>query len=191
MKTDDSQDKNSTQDAQKKGETPLKRVGRTGLAILNPFSDLMVIYRKGLRPSMSHAREAWALLNRRSKPTESLNWAQAVAASGKTAPQLCTTFKRIRLVWWCLMMVSGGLVVILSALLLFAAGSLPAGTLLRAVFALFLLIGACGLGFVRNLITTYRLWQLQNRRVSASEGGTFKDFITENQWWRQVLSLSA
>lgn len=78
----------------------------------------------------------------------------------------------------------------LSGLVLLAHG-LPSGTLLRAVITILVLAGAGGLGFVKTLITTYRVWQLQERRVSESEGGTFKDFLTENHWGRQVLTLGA
>ncbi|POP85042.1 conjugal transfer protein TraX, partial [Pseudomonas syringae pv. avii] len=31
--------------------TPLRRAGHVGLSILNPFSDLAVIYRRGIKPT--------------------------------------------------------------------------------------------------------------------------------------------
>ncbi|MBJ2242809.1 conjugal transfer protein TraX [Pseudomonas sp. MF6768] len=190
MKTDPRNAGEKTQETDKTTSTPLQRVGHVGLSIINPFSDLGVIYRQGVQPTMGRLREAWALLNHQSVPSESLDWAQAVACSGRTIEQLNTTFTRIRLTWWCLMVIGGGLALVLSGLVLLAHG-LPSGTLLRAVITILVLAGAGGLGFVKTLITTYRVWQLQERRVSESEGGTFKDFLTENHWGRQVLTLGA
>ena len=190
MKTDPRNAGEKTQETDKTTSTPLQRVGHVGLSIINPFSDLGVIYRQGVQPTMGRLREAWARRNHQSVPSESLDWAQAVACSGRTIEQLNTTFTRIRLTWWCLMVIGGGLALVLSGLVLLAHG-LPSGTLLRAVITILVLAGAGGLGFVKTLITTYRVWQLQERRVSESEGGTFKDFLTENHWGRQVLTLGA
>lgn len=190
MKTDPQNGADLPQSSDKTPSTPLRRVGQVGLSIINPFSDFGVIYRQGVQPTMGRLREAWALLNHQSVPSESLDWAQAVARSGRTFEQLNTTFTRIRFAWWCLMVIGGGLAVVLSGLALLAH-DLPSSTLLRVVITILVLTGAGGLGFVKTLITTYRLWQLQERRVSESEGGTFKDFLAENHWVRQVLTLGA
>ena len=190
MKTEPRDTDEERQESDKKPNTPLQRVGHAGLSILNPFSDLGVIYRQGVQPTMGRLHQAWALLNHQSTPSESLDWAQAVARTGKSIEQLNTAFTRIRLAWWCLMVIGGGLALVLSCLALLAH-DLPSGTLLRAVITILVLTGAGGLGFVKTLITTYRLWQLQERRVSESEGGTFKDFLAENHWGRQVLMLRA
>lgn len=168
--------------------TKLRKAGLLSLAIINPFSDLGVIYRKGVQPTIGKLKQAWALLNLQSVASESLDWAQAVARSGRTLEQLETTFKRIRAGWWCVMMVGGGLALMLTGMVLLA-NDLPSGTLLRAVITILVLAGAGALGFVKTLITTYRLWQLQERRVSEREGGTFQDFLAENRWCRQVLTL--
>ncbi len=175
-------------DKAKKTATPLHRAGRVGLSILNPFSDLGVIYRQGVRPTMGRLQQAWALLNRSSTPGPSLDWAQAVALSGRSAEQLQTTFKRIRIAWWCLMVIGSGLALSLSLMVLLAH-DLPTGTLLRAVMAILILAGLGGIGFVKALTATYRLWQLQKGRVSEREGGTFKDYLFETHWLRKVLTL--
>lgn len=188
MRTNARNTGDTAQDADKAPGTPLRRVGKVGLSIINPFSDLGVIYRQGVKPSAGRLREAWALLNRQSIPTQSLDWAQAVAITGKTVEQLRTTFTRIRFAWWCLMVMGGGMAGVLSVLTLLAH-DLPTGTLLRAVITVLVLTGAGALGFVKALVATYRLWQLQARRVSEREGGTFQDFRAENQWWSLVLCL--
>lgn len=190
MKTDPHTASDKSQETEKTPRTPLQRAGQVGLSFLNPLSDLGVIYRQGMQPGMGRLRQAWALLNHQSTPSESLDWAQAVALTGRTSTQLRTTFTRIRFAWWCLMVISGGLALVLSGLVLLTH-DLPSGTLLRVVIAILVLTGAGGLGCVKTLIATYRLWQLQERRVSESEGGTFKDFLAENRWGRQVLTLGA
>lgn len=175
---------------QKKPSISLQRAGHVGLSILNPFSDLAVIYRQGVKPTLGRFQQAWALLNRQSAPSESLNWAEAVARTGKTVEQLQTNFTRIRIAWWCLMMITGGLAAILAVMILLAYG-LPSSTLLRAVLAMLVLASLSAVGFVKALIATYRLWQLQGRRVSESEGGTFKDFLAQGHWVRKVFTLGS
>ena len=44
--------------------SPLRRAGQVGLAILNPFSDLMVIYRTGIQPAVAKLRILRAQLKR-------------------------------------------------------------------------------------------------------------------------------
>ncbi|KPB99469.1 TraX protein [Pseudomonas syringae pv. maculicola] len=86
------------------------------------------------------------------------------------------------------MMFSASLSVLLLAMLLLANFSLPLSTFLRATVTLLALGAIASLGFVKTLIATYRLWQLQNRRVSVAERGTFNDFLIENRWCRLVLT---
>ncbi|RMR68863.1 hypothetical protein ALP82_200152 [Pseudomonas savastanoi pv. fraxini] len=86
------------------------------------------------------------------------------------------------------MMVSASLSILLLAMLLLANFSLPLSTFLRATVTLLALWAIASLGFVKTLIATYRLWQLQNRRVSVAERGTFNDFLIENRWCRLVLT---
>lgn len=190
MTTDRAQDEPGTAGAKKSPRTPLRQAGSIGLSILNPFSDVMVFYRRGVKPSANRLQQVWALLNREKKPAESLDYARAIAATGKTPGQLQANFKRIRLGWWFLMMSAGGLAVVLLAMILIAQG-LPGSTLFRAGLADVLLAGFSGIGFVKALIANYRLWQLQTRRVSECEGGTFRDFLAQNQWVRQVVTLRA
>lgn len=183
MKTEQTQE-------DQKPRTPLRQAGSVGLSILNPFSDLAVLYRRGVKPSAGRLQQAWALLHQEKTAAESLDWSRAVALSGRTPEQLHTNFRRIQVGWWFLMMSAGGLAIMLLAMVLIAQG-LPGSTLLRAVMATLLLASLSGAGFVKALIATYRLWQLHTRRVSESEGGTFRDFLAQNEWVRQVLTLRA
>ncbi|KPY43973.1 conjugal transfer protein TraX [Pseudomonas syringae] len=171
--------------------TPLRRAGHVGLSILNPFSDLAVIYRRGIKPTAQKLKLLKTLLTPASATTEAdavgVSWSVAVARSGRTIEQLLTSYNRIRAAWWCLMMFSASLSVLLLAMLL-ANFSLPLSTFLRATVTLLALGAIASLGFVKTLIATYRLWQLQNRRVSVAERGTFNDFLAETRWCRLVLT---
>ncbi|EPM73570.1 traX protein [Pseudomonas syringae pv. theae ICMP 3923] len=172
--------------------TPLRRAGHVGLSILNPFSDLAVIYRRGIKPTAQKLKLLKTLLSTASATTEAdavgVSCSVAVARSGRTIEQLLTSYNRIRTAWWCLMMVSASLSVLLLAMLLLANFSLPLSTFLRATVTLLVLGAIASGGFVKTLIATYRLWQLQNRRVSVAERGTFKDFLAETRWCRLVLT---
>ncbi|KAA3532677.1 MULTISPECIES: conjugal transfer protein TraX [Pseudomonas syringae group] len=190
MKTDQSQTESGAAQEDKKPRTPLRQAGSVGLSILNPFSDLAVLYRRGVKPGVGRLQQAWTLLNREKTPAESLDWSRAVALSGKTPEQLHTNFRRIQVGWWFLMMSAGGLAIVLLAMVLLVQG-LPGSTLLRAVQTTLVLASLSAAGFVKALIATYRLWQLQTRRVSESEGGTFRDFRAQNRWVRQVITLRA
>jgi hypothetical protein len=173
----------------KKAATPLRRAGRVGLDLINPFSDLMVIYRTGVLPTVARFELLRKMLTQPSTSQESVSWAQAVQHSGKPVDKLRKTFKTIRAAWWFLMAVPGILAVLLLLMLLATKLDLPSGTLLRAGMATLVLLGLSGVGFVKALIATYRLWQLETQRVSLEEQGTFKDFLSETRWIRQVLSL--
>lgn len=186
MKTDRSEKNSESKPNEEKTATPLKRAGSIGLSILNPFSDLFVIYRKGVKPTVGKTREAFALLKSQSAATESLDWAQAVECSGKTAEQLATNFRRIKICWWSLMMLCGGIALMLLAMTLMNL-DLPGDTLMRVAKTILLLAIFAGVAFVKTLTAVYRLWQLQARRVSEGEGGTFKDFLSQNKWLRLVL----
>jgi hypothetical protein len=186
MKTDRGQSDPDSQTDEKKTGMPLKRAGSIGLTILNPFSDLGVIYRKGVKPTVDRAREAFAFLKSQSASSESLDWAQAVERSGKTVEQLATNFRRIKICWWSLMMLCGGIALMLLAMMLLNL-NLPGDTLMRVAKTILLLAIFAGVSFVKTLTAVYRLWQLQTRRVSEGEGGTFKDFLSQNKWLRLVL----
>lgn len=43
-------------------------------------------------------------------------------------------------------------------------------------------------GFVQALASDCRLWQLNEKRVSASENGSFQAFLQETRWCRRLLS---
>lgn len=186
MKTDRGKADPDLQTDENTAGTQWKRAGSVGLTILNPFSDLGVIYRRGVKPTVGKVREALAFLKSRSDSSESLDWAQAVERSGKTVEQLATNFRRIKICWWSLMMLCGGLAVMLLAMMLLNL-DLPSETLMRVAKTLLLLAIFAGVSFVKTLTAVYRLWQLQTRRVSEGEGGMFKDFLSQNKWLRMVL----
>lgn len=169
--------------------TTLRRAGQLGLALINPFSDLAVIYRTGVQPTLGKLKLARELINRPTVVRDSLSWKEAVESAGVPVGRLQTTFKRIRALWWCLMAVPGALSIMLLLMMIATRFNLPSGTLVRAVTATLVLAALGGVGFVKVLVTNYRLWQLTAQRVSEEERGTFKNFLAENRWFRQVLTM--
>lgn len=170
--------------------TMAKRVGQVGLSILNPFSDLAVIYRTGIKPVAVKLQILREQLKRNPASTEQLNWAEAVERSGRSVAQLKKAFRRKRMAWWSVMFVTGSLAVLL-LLMTLANSSLPAMTITRAAITDLVLAAAALFSFVKVLDANYRLWQLASERVSLEECGTFLDYKVENDVWLQVMMPSA
>lgn len=173
--------------------SPLRRVGAAGLAFINPASDLVVLYRKAIKPTAVRVSELGGvvkgLIRRPAQPGEALTWDAAVQRSGRSVAQLQTQLIQWRMAWWLLMAFCGALALFLLLMVLAAYSSLPGGTLIRALATLTFLVAASSLGFVKALEKTYRLWQLKVQRVSVEEGGTFQDFLAETRWIAQTLRL--
>ncbi|WP_058776623.1 conjugal transfer protein TraX [Pantoea dispersa] len=116
------------------------------------------------------------------------SWAQAVADSGLTPERLARNLRISRWIWWGLMWLTG-LPVAGFLLMLIAAGSSISGTgWLRVGIVMCVLLLLAATGFVQALGVSYRLWQLTEKRVSASENGSFQAFLQETRWRRVVLS---
>ncbi|EOW6411085.1 MULTISPECIES: conjugal transfer protein TraX [Cronobacter] len=116
------------------------------------------------------------------------DWSQAVTDSGLTPAQLARNLRVGRWIWWGLMWLTG-LPVTGFLLMLVAAGStIGANGWLRVGSVMLVLTLLAATGFVQALAFSYRLWQLQEKRVSASEKGSFREFLQETHWCRQVLS---
>lgn len=116
------------------------------------------------------------------------SWAQAVADSGLTPDRLARNLRVSRWIWWGLMWLTG-LPVAGFLLMLIAAGSSISGTgWLRVGIVMCVLLLLAATGFVQALGVSYRLWQLTEKRVSASENGSFQAFLQETRWRRVVLS---
>nr|WP_249221787.1 conjugal transfer protein TraX [Pantoea sp. JGM49] len=116
------------------------------------------------------------------------DWAQAVADSGQTPERLARNLRISRWIWWGLMWLTG-LPVAGFLFALIAAGSSIGGTgWLRVSCVMLVLMLLSATGFVQALASGYRLWQLTEKRVSASENGSFQAYLQETRWCRQVLS---
>lgn len=119
------------------------------------------------------------------RPTD---WMQAVADSGRTPERLAHNLRISRWIWWGLMWLTG-LPVMGFLLMLIAAGSSIGGTgWLRVGCVMIVLMLLSATGFVQALAVSYRLWQLTEKRVSVSEGGSFQAYLQETRWCLQVLS---
>lgn len=116
------------------------------------------------------------------------DWSQAVADTGQSPERLARNLRISRWIWWGLMWLTG-LPVAGFLFALVAAGNSIGGTgwlRVGCVMLVFILLSATG--FVQALASGYRLWQLTEKRVSASENGSFQAYLQETRWCRQVLS---
>ncbi len=168
-----------------------RRAGRVGLAFINPFSDLAVIYRTGIQPLGFKLRLLGEQFKRSKAPAEQLSWKQAVEGSGRTVEQLITMFRRKRMAWWLVMIGMGSFAFLLLLMTLYTSPSLPGQTFIRAVLTDFALVSIALLGLAKVVEANYRLWQLTTKRVSLEEHGTFQDYKAETDMWLQVMTLSA
>lgn len=156
----------------------VKRAVSVGIAIINPFSDLKVIYNFGLKPLVLKLKDLRAFVQPRTGPVEALNFAQAVQRSGKTAAELTIVYRRKQLLWSAPMIGLGALSLILFSMILLAT-NLPTVTMIRASVSALVMAALAFYSYSRVLGAVYRHWQLLNQKVSISEGGTYSDFVRE------------
>ncbi|MBU9819655.1 conjugal transfer protein TraX [Rahnella sp. BCC 1045] len=175
-------------EAPKAGVT-LKGAGWLALNVFVPVSDTARV----LRYTGRNATRLWTRLRdvtsgRVVGDYRPADWAQAVADSGLSPAQLRRNFRLNLFIWWGLMWLTG-LPAAGFLLMLMAAGrDVNATGWLRIVSVLLALGAISATGFVQALAMNYRLWQLEEKRVSASEKGSFRDFLNETKWCRRVLS---
>lgn len=116
------------------------------------------------------------------------SWAQAVADSGLPSSRLRRNLRVNLWIWWGLMWLTGLPTVGFLVMLLSAGHDVSVTGWVRICIVLLVLGLISATGFVQALGVTYRLWQLDERRVTASEQGSFRDFLNETRWCRRVLS---
>lgn len=187
MKTE----KNDTHQAGEKKKlvvTP-KRIGWWMLNVFVPVSDVssMLRYTGG---NLSQLGQRFRDVTRRRTANNyrPVSWSQAVEDSGLSPAMLRRNYCVGLWTWWALMCLTG-LPVLGFMMLLLASGSDVSATGWLRVGCVMLVLGLLSVtGFVQALRVSYRLWQLEEQRVSASEKGSFRDFLSETRWCRRVLS---
>lgn len=116
------------------------------------------------------------------------DWAQAVSDTGLSPERLARNFRITRWLWWTLMWLTGLPALGCLAMLLIAGGSISGTGWLRIGSVLLVMLLLSAASFVQVLKASYRLWQLTEKRVSASEEGSFQAFLQETRWCHTVLS---
>lgn len=166
-----------------------RKLAKTGLALINPLSDVGYLYRHGVQPVMNNLRRIRETLRRPGVEgkKEKVSCAEAIEQTGMQVDTLTRNYGYIRLFWWLLMMLAGGFAVILTLLLLFAGLSIPALALVQAAVTVLILVAAAGVGFAKTAEATWHLWQLSVQRVSKAERGTFRDFWAEAKGYKSIL----
>lgn len=168
---------NDSSDSPERAST-VKRALTVGIAIINPFSDLKVIYNSGFKPLTLKLKDLIAFVRPRTGPVEILNFDQAVQRSGKTVAELKISYRRKQLLWSVPMICLGALSLILFSMILLAS-NLPTVTMIRASASALIMAALAFYSYSRVLGAVYRHWQLINQRVSISEGGTYSDFARD------------
>lgn len=179
--------------ARKDGAKPdritVKRAGWVALNVVLPAWEVSSVARHaGRNVSRLWQRLRDVTAGRGHGDYRPMDWAQAVADSGLTPERLTRNLRISRWIWWGLMWLTG-LPVAGFVFALIAAGSSISGTgWLRVGCVMLVLIMLSATGFVQALATSFRLWQLSEKRVTASENGSFQAYLQETRWCRQVLS---
>jgi hypothetical protein len=186
MTTPESQDPSSG--ARKSKITP-KRVGWIALNVFIPAWEVSSVTRHaGRNVSRLWQRIRDVTAGRGAGDYRPADWSQAVADRGLSPERLARNYRISRWFWWGLMWLTGLPAAGFLLMLLAAGGSVSGTGWLRVGCVLLVLALLAATGFVQALASGYRLWQLQEKRVSASEEGSFQAFLQETRWCRQVLS---
>lgn len=166
-----------------------KRAGWLALNIFVPASEIAGMARyTGRNVSRLWQRIREVTAGRGKEGYRPEDWSQAVADTGLSPGLLSRNF-RISRWFWCGLMWFTGLPAVGFLLMLAVAGSSISGAgWLRVSCILLVMLLLAATGFVQALAVSYRLWQLTEKRVSASEKGSFRDFLQETHWCRMVLS---
>lgn len=172
--------------------TVVRRAGKAlslSVSVLTPINDMRRIgtdVTKSVTTNIARLKE----FRRQSRleKREKLSFEQAVSASGYSLPQLMWKYRFLKRMWW----VFAGLFLVLTPMLLtmilLTAPTLPSLTFWRAIIFVFIFAALASLAVLKVVICQYRLWQLQQRRVSDDEGGRFSDFCHDTHWIRDALN---
>ena len=179
-------------DKQPQNDTPptRRRAARGAYLTLNtllPLSESREILSRSAQPWLT----TWARLKhlsqlKRAQATREPDWQTAVKESGRTPAQLERRYRLCTL----LCLAFGGLTLLIALMLLFTGLTTPNApplAWLQAILQIIMLLCATALAMVQALKYRYRRWQVQTRRFSAAERGTFNDFWAENNGWRAAL----
>ncbi|MDW1257216.1 conjugal transfer protein TraX [Klebsiella pneumoniae] len=124
----------------------------------------------------------------REEKREKLTFEQAVQASGYSLPQLLWKYRFLKRLWWVVAGLFLVLTPVLMSMILLTASTLPPMTFWRAIIFVVIFAALASLAALKVVICQYRLWQLQQRRVSDEEGGRFSDFLHHAHWIKDALN---
>lgn len=173
----------------KKARITPKRIGWFALNVFLPASEMSGLARyTGRSVSRIWQRIRDITAGRNADGYRPDDWAQAISDTGLSPERLARNFRVTRWLWWGLMWLTGLPALGCLGMLLVAGGSISGTGWLRIGSMLIVILLLSAASFVQVLKATYRLWQLTEKRVSASEKGSFQAFLQETHWCRTVLS---
>ena len=151
---------------EKKPAPRLRRIGDIGINLFAPLAETRWMLRSCRHMLDQHKTRLKRLMpDRQPESPVCMTWEEAVRASGLTVDELDRRLRRRRMFWrpgFWLMMVP----VLLLCGMALAATALPVITLIRILVCLLLMSTIAALCASKALIASYRLWQLNERRVS-------------------------
>lgn len=125
-------------------------------------------------------------IHREEKQTQ-LTFEEAVAASGRTEPQLLRKYLCFKRLWWVTALAGAIIIPLLLVMITLAIHTLPVVTLIRAVTFVLIFSAITAIAATRVVISDFRRWQLSTRRLTPEDKGTFADFRRETDWITQCL----
>ena len=175
---------------EKKPAPRLRRIGDIGINLFAPLAETRWMLRSCRHMLDQHKTRLKRLMpDRQPESPVCMTWEEAVRASGLTVDELDRRLRRRRMFWrtgFWLMMIP----VLLLCGMALAATALPVITLIRILVCLLLMSTIAALCASKALIASYRLWQLNERRVSEDEQGTFPDYLQARHGWKQATWLA-
>lgn len=175
---------------EKKPAPRLRRIGDIGINLFAPLAETRWMLRSCRHMLDQHKTRLKRLMpDRQPESPVCMTWEEAVRASGLTVDELDRRLRRRRMFWrtgFWLMMIP----VLLLCGMALAATALPVITLIRILVCLLLMNTIAALCASKALIASYRLWQLNERRVSEDEQGTFPDYLQARHGWKQATWLA-
>ncbi|WP_033568722.1 conjugal transfer protein TraX [Dickeya undicola] len=166
-----------------KNKKPLKSLL---IDFLNPVSDIKFFVKTAIKPNIDKVRN-YLTSGNNNKDKKKPNWKEAVADAGVPIEKLDFNYRVKRGIWWSVMTISGVISLLLFVMIANSFGQLPLPVLIKSLTTLIVISLFSAVSFVQVMSMTYRLWQLREKRVSASEKGDFKSFWKESGGYISVL----
>ena len=157
--------------------------------LLFPVGEMVSVGKQSGNSLKTNASRIRQLLQvRREQSKEQLTYEQAVAYSGLSPQQLIAKFRLLKRFWWVIAAITLLMTPVLAIMIALSAPALPGATLIRACTFVAIFAALASIASLKVVTSQYRLWQLQHRRLSVEEGGTFENFRSATRWIKDSVN---